>query len=121
MSDQAPGPNLMAFLKGALPYLPGLAGAALSMAFGERLGVRGKALSLIVGVATALFVAPGFAAMISLVWPGGSIPQEVLSLIGFSSGLFGMTICAGLIEWVPKWMAKLKVKLGPLSIEGGGE
>ena len=121
MSEQTPGPNVMAALKAALPYLPGLAGAALSMAFGERIGVKGKALSLAVGIATALFVAPGLAALISLMWPTEAVPQEVTSLIGFSCGLFGMTICAGLIEWVPKWMARLKVKLGPLEIEGGGE
>ena len=122
LSD-GPEPNLIAAAKQALPYLPGLAGAALSMMFGENLTVRGKVLSLSVGVASALFVAPGAAALIRLMWPGGALPPEMLSFVGFACGLFGMTACSGLMQWVAKWaqnpLGMVKFKIGPLDIDGG--
>ncbi|MDZ4052411.1 MAG: hypothetical protein U1A07_19140 [Phenylobacterium sp.] len=121
MSD-GPEPSLLGVLKQALPYLPGLAGAALSMMFGENLTARGKAMSLAIGVASALFVAPGAAALLRLVWPGGVLPPEMLSFVGFACGLFGMTACAGLMQWVAKWarnpLGMVKFKLGPLDIDG---
>lgn len=122
MSD-GPEPNLLALGKQAIPYLPGLAGAALSMMFGENLTVRGKALSLAIGIASALFVAPGAGDIVDLLWPGVGLPSGVPGLIGFASGLFGMTACAGLMQWVAKWaqnpLGMVKFKVGPLDIDGG--
>ena len=119
MTDQTPGPNLVAIGKAVGPYLPGLAGAALSMMFGQGLTVRAKLLSLAMGVACALFVAPGLVGLVALFLGGGVLPEGVPALIGFGCGLFGMTATASLMTQVPRWFARLKIKLGPLEIDGG--
>jgi hypothetical protein len=122
LSD-GPEPNLIATAKGALPYLPGLAGAALSMMYGEKLTVRGKVASLSIGIVCALFVAPGVNDIADLMWPGDGLPSGAAGLIGFACGLFGMTACSGLMVWVAKWaqnpLGMVKLKLGPLDIDGG--
>lgn len=119
MTDQAPGPNFVALSKAAAPYLPGLAGAALSMMFGQALTVRGKLVSLAVGVGCALFVAPGLGEIANLFIEGPELSPGLLGMIGFACGLFGMTATATLMTQVPKWLAQLKIKLGPVEIDGG--
>lgn len=112
-----------AFLKSILPYLPGVGGAAVSMAFGEGLTVRGKALSVICGLVSALWIAPGLAVVLSLWWPGNVVPGEMLAFVGFVCGLFGMTAFAGLMKFVARWaqnpFGMVKLKIGPLDIDGG--
>lgn len=52
------------------PYVPGFAGAILSMAFGEKLTIRGKLLSVAAGLASVLWVAPAMVA-IAGIWTNG--------------------------------------------------
>ena len=119
MSEQTPGPNLLLISKAAAPYLPGLGGAALSMMFGQALTVCQKLVSLIAGVASALFVAPGLSEIANVFIPGAVLPEGVAGLIGFTCGLFGMTAIATLMTQVPKWLHRLKIRLGPIEIDGG--
>lgn len=122
MNDQAPGPNLAATLKMLWPYLPGVAGAVLSMAIAEKLSMKGKVLSLACGIAASVWLAPMAAAMLGLIWPAGAVSAHVLGGLGLLCGLSGMALFTGLIEFAGRFgrnpLGMLKVKLGPVDIDG---
>lgn len=115
MADNPGEPHLVAVLTKLAPLAPGAAGAVLSLAFGERLTVRGKALSVGVGLACACWLAPALVWTLSKLSPWGAPPAEVGQAVGFLTGLFGMIVLAGLAPWLAKVagdpLALLKVRI----------
>lgn len=122
MNDQAPGPNLAAFLKALWPYLPGVAGAVLSMMVAEKLTLKGKLISLACGLAASVWLAPMAAAFLGLVWPGAATHEGVVGGLGLLCGLSGMALFTGLVHFAGQFgrnpLAALKIKLGPVDIDG---
>ncbi|WP_025918220.1 hypothetical protein [Herminiimonas sp. CN] len=77
-----------AIIKAALAYLPGAAGAAVSLRFlGEDLSFSQKIISFAIGFACAVYIAP---ALIDLFSIGG---QRVHSGVEFLVGLFALATC----------------------------
>lgn len=105
------------------PYAPVFGGAVLSMAFGERLTIRGKLLSASVGLAAALWVAPFLVDLLGLFWPGGSLPTSVVAVIGFACGAFGMILLSGLAQALARYsrdpLSLVRVQIGGVIITGG--
>lgn len=128
MADpHAPGTGALAdMLKHLAPYAPGLAGAVFSMAFGERLTIRGKALSAALGICSALWLAPLLCDVVSLWWPGDAPPRSLETFVGFVCGLFGMIALSALAQAIAKYLkdplALVRVKIGPVDFgRGAGE
>lgn len=125
MADNLSGgePQLAAVLKQLAPFMPGVAGAVLSLAFGEKLTLRGKALSVVVGLASAIFIAPAMVAVTGLFWPGGTLPQAIGSSLNFLSGLFGMIAFAGFAQAVARYakdpLRLVRFRVGGLEVGGG--
>lgn len=121
---ETPAPNgaISELLRHLAPYTPVVAGSVLSMAFGERLTIRGKILSAVVGVVAALCVAPFLIDCIHLVWPGGRAPTSVATVVGFACGAFGMVVLAGLAQALAKYsrdpLSLVRMKLGPVEFGG---
>ncbi|MDR7231411.1 putative membrane protein [Caulobacter sp. BE264] len=103
MADNSGDPQLMTLLGKLAPMTPGVAGAVLSLAFGEKLTVRGKTLSVVIGLAAALWIAPAIVAVSSALWPWGRFPMELGSAVTFLTGLLGMIALAGLAQAVGKY------------------
>lgn len=124
MADNTGDPNLLAVLSKLAPMTPGVAGAVLSLAFGEKLTVKGKAISVGGGLACALWVAPALVALAAALWPWGKFPLELGNAITFLTGLLGMIALAGLAQAVAKYagdpLKLIKFEVGGLRI-GGGE
>lgn len=125
MADHPPGgPTAFAeLLKALAPYAPGFAGAVFSMAFGEKLTLRGKLLSAGMGVASALWLAPFVCGLIDwLWWPGDGVPVIVANLVGFASGLFGMILLAGLAQALARYskdpLSLVRIQIGGAIITG---
>lgn len=125
MADNPPpGTGALAdALRQLIPYLPGIAGAVFSMAFGEKLTIRGKVLSASVGVASAWWLAPFICDVIDwLWWPGEGVPVTVANLIGFVSGLFGMILLAGLAQALARYskdpLSLVRIQIGGATIGG---
>lgn len=118
---ETPSPSgaLAEALRHMAPYLPGFAGAVLSMAVGERLTIRGKLLSAAVGMACVVFIAPTLSEVAALFWPGDSLPTAVVTTIGFVSGLFGMIMLAGFAAAAAKY-SRDPFKLIRIQLPGGG-
>lgn len=75
-------------IKSALTFLPGAAGAAVSLKFlGDGLSFSQKIISFAVGFACAVFIAP---ALIDLFSIGG---ERVHSGVEFLVGLFALATC----------------------------
>lgn len=90
MADHLPGePQIAAALAQLASFTPGFAGAVLSLAFVENLTMRGRALTVSVGVAAAAFLAPALADAADLLWPG-DMPRSVRSAIQFLVALCAM-------------------------------
>jgi hypothetical protein len=128
MAEHPPGgpSGFIDVLKALAPYAPGLAGAVFSMAFGEKLTIRGKLLSASVGVASALWLAPFLCCLIDwLWWPGDGVPTIVASMIGFTSGLFGMIVLAGLAQALARYskdpLSLVRIQFGGATIGGRPE
>jgi len=124
MADNSGDPQLVAVLGKLTPYVPGVAGAVLSLAFGEKLTVRGKSMSVLGGLFSALWIAPAIVAGVGAVWPWGKLPGEFVSAFAFLTGLFGMIVLAGLAQAAAKYagdpLKLIKFEVGGLRI-GGGE
>lgn len=121
----APGAGALAdALKHLIPYAPGFAGALFSMAFGERLTLRGKLLSASAGMASAYWLAPFICDVIALWWPGSGVPISLANLVGFTCGVFGMIFLAGLAQALAKYskdpLSLVRIKFGPVEIGTGG-
>lgn len=125
MADNSGDPHLVAVLSKLAPMTPGVAGAVLSLAFGEKLTVRGKAMSVLGGLASALWIAPAVVAVLSALWPWGKFPAELGNAISFLTGLLGMIALAGFAQAVGKYagdpLRLIKFEMGGLRIGGGGE
>lgn len=124
MADNSGDPTLVAILSKLAPMTPGVAGAVLSLAFGEKLTVRGKALSVVIGLASALWIAPAMIAIVAAVWPWGKFPSELGNAITFLTGLMGMITLAGLAQAAAKYagdpLKLIKFEVGGFRL-GGGE
>ena len=111
-------------LKHLIPYAPGFAGALFSMAFGEKLTIRGKLLSASAGLASAYWLAPFICDVIDLWWPGDGVPISLANLVGFTCGVFGMIFLAGLAQALAKYskdpLSLVRIKFGPVEIGSGG-
>jgi hypothetical protein len=125
MADNTGDPTLVAVLSKLAPMTPGVAGAVLSLAFGEKLTVRGKTVSVVIGLASALWIAPAAIAILAALWPWGKFPSELGNAITFLTGLMGMITLAGLAQAVGKYagdpLKLIKFEMGGLRIGGGGE
>ncbi|KQV66651.1 hypothetical protein [Caulobacter sp. Root343] len=124
MADNTGDPHLLAVLSKLAPMTPGVAGAVLSLAFGEKLTVRGKTISVVIGLASALWIAPAVIAVLAVLWPWGKFPVELGNAITFLTGLLGMIALAGFAQAVGKYagdpLKLIKFEVGGLRI-GGGE
>lgn len=117
MADQLPTePWVAAVVAKLTGFLPGFAGAVLSLAFVEALTVRGRVVAVIVGLAAAVWLGPALADLADLVWPG-AMPQTVWSGIQFLTGLCAMGCLPKLLGWLKAIagdpLSLLKVRIGP--------
>ena len=119
------GGGLTEALKHLAPYAPIVAGAMLSMAFGEKLTIRGKMLSAVVGLAAAFWIAPALCDVAALFWPGDKLPTSIVAVIGLACGAFGMVILAGLAQALAKYasdpLSLVRVQIGGVIIAGGAK
>jgi len=105
------------------PYIPGIAGAVLGMAFGDKLTMRGKVVSLSAGMAAVLWVAPMLVVVAEHLWPlSGDLPFQAVACICFLTGTFGMVVLSGLAQAAAKYsrdpFGLVKFKAGGLTIGG---
>lgn len=119
-----PSGALADFVRLIGPYVPGVAGAVLSMAFGEQLTVRGKLLSAAAGVAAAIWIAPAMVAVAAHFWPGqGDLPVQMGGFVGFVSGTFGMVLLSGLAQALARYsrdpLSLVRIQVGGVIITGG--
>lgn len=124
MADNPGEPHLLAALSKIAPYMPGAAGALLSMAFGEKLTLHAKVMSLAVGISAVLWLAPALAD--GFLWfTGQKAPASIIALLGFSCGFFGMALFGGLAQALAKYakdpLKLVKFEVGGLKVGGGGE
>lgn len=94
-------PGLTASLAKLATIAPGFAGAVVSLAFVERLTARGRVLTVLVGLATAAFVAPALSEGADLIWPG-AMPAAVSGCIMFLTGLCAMGCIPPLLGWAKR-------------------
>ncbi|MGQ2989530.1 MAG: hypothetical protein ACT6RD_11845 [Brevundimonas sp.] len=110
-------------LRHLAPYAPVFGGAVLSMAFGERLTIRGKLLSAGVGLAAAMWVAPFLVDIARLLWRWGDLPISAVAVIGFACGAFGMILLSGLAQALAKYsrdpLKLVRIQIGNVIITGG--
>lgn len=118
-----PGGGLAELIRHFAPYAPIFGGAVLSMAFGERLTIRGKLFSGGAGLAAALWVAPFLCDLADLFWPGEGLPPSVVTVIGFACGTFGMIVLSGLAQAAKKYsmdpLKLVRIQVGGVIITGG--
>lgn len=122
MADQTPEPQLLAGLKILTPYLPGIAGAVLALAFLEKLTPRGRIVAVAVGLAAASFLGPALSAIADLFWPG-ALPGSVDGGIKFLVGLLGMGCLPPFLGWMRRVAGDplnlLKIQIGPGGVTAG--
>lgn len=120
-----PGGGLGEFVRHMAPYAPIVAGAMLSMAFGERLTIRGKLLSAVVGLVAAFYVTPALCDVAALFWPAEVLPTSIVAVIGLACGAFGMVVLAGLAQALAKYsrdpLKLVRIQIGNTIITGGGD
>lgn len=118
-----PGGPIAEAVRHFAPYAPVFGGAVLSMAFGERLTIRGKLVSAGAGLAAALWIAPFLCDLAALFWPGDELPRSVVAVIGFACGAFGMIVLSGLAQFAKKYSADplklVRIQVGGVIITGG--
>lgn len=124
MADTPPPSGALAdFLRLVGPYVPGIAGAVLSMAFGDKLTFRGRLLSLLAGLAAVLWIAPLLVVLAEHLWPlDGALPLQAVACISFLTGTFGMVVLSGFAQALAKYsrdpFGLVKFKAGGLTIGG---
>lgn len=120
-----PGTGLSELLRHFTPYAPIVAGAVMSMAFGERLTIRGKVLSAVVGLGAAFWIAPALCDVAALFWPGDALPTSIVAVIGLACGAFGMVILAGLAQALARYakdpLSLVRVQIGGVIITAGAK
>jgi len=116
MADNIGGePQLAALIAKAATFAPGFAGAVLSLAFIDKLTVRGRVLTVIVGLCCAVWIAPAAADLADLFWPG-AMPPSVRNAIQFLTALVGMGAIPPFLDFVKRFagdpLGLLKVRFG---------
>ncbi|MCY1649060.1 hypothetical protein OVA11_18970 [Caulobacter sp. SL161] len=123
MADNTGDPTLLAALSKLAPYAPGAAGAVLSMAYGDRLTLRAKALSLASGAAAVAWLAPLPIFLLNAKWPG--VGTAAGPFVGFACGFLGMALFGGLTQAVTKYAGDpfklIKFEAGGLRIGGSDQ
>jgi hypothetical protein len=119
-----PSEALADFVRLIGPYVPGIAGALLGMAFGEKLTLRGRLVAMGAGVASVLWVAPGVVVLIEHFGFGGrSLPVQLVVFIGFVTGTFGMVLLSGLAQALARYsrdpLSLVRIQVGGVTITGG--
>lgn len=117
MAEHPMGDAQVAALVGkAVAFAPGFAGAVLSLAFVEQLTIRGRIVAVLVGLASAMFLAPGLVDAVDLIWPG-QIPATVARMVQFLVSISAMGVLPPLLGWLKKVagdpLSLLKVRFGP--------
>lgn len=111
-----PDPPLAAAAAKLLTFAPGFAGAVLSLAFVENLTLRGRVVTVVVGLAAAAFIAPAASDLADLAWPD-AMPPSIRSAIQFLVALCAMGCIPPLLGWLRKVagdpLSLLKVRFGP--------
>lgn len=109
-------PAIASALAKLAAFAPGFAGAVLSLAFVETLTIRGRIVAVLVGLLSAMFLAPAICSLLDLFWPG-DLPMTVTNAILFLTGLCAMGCLPKLLSWLEKLagdpLSLLKVKVGP--------
>lgn len=120
-----PGGPIAEAVRHFAPYAPVFGGAVLSMAFGERLTIRGKLVSAGAGLAAALWIAPFLCDIAALFWPGDELPRSAVTIIGFACGAFGMIVLSGLAQAAKKYSSDplklVRIQVGGTIITGGAD
>lgn len=120
-----PGGPIAEAVRHFAPYAPVFGGAVLSMAFGERLTIRGKLVSAAAGLAAALWIAPFLCDLAGLFWPGDILPTSVVAVIGFACGAFGMILLSGLAQALARYskdpLSLVRIQVGGVIITGGAK
>lgn len=106
------------------PYVPGVAGALLGMAFGERLTIRGRLLAIAAGVASVLWVAPAVVVAVEhFLFDGRALPVQLVGFIGFAAGTFGLVLLSGLVQALARYasdpLSLVRIQVGGVTITGG--
>lgn len=119
-----PSGALADFVRAVGPYVPGIAGALLGMAFGDRLTVRGRLLAVSAGVASVLWVAPAAVAAVEhFLFGGAGLDVRLVGFIGFTSGAFGLVLLSGLMQALARYsrdpLSLVRVQIGGVTITGG--
>lgn len=119
MADHPGEPSLMAVISKITPFLPGVAGAIMAAAHGEKLKWHGKLLNFGLGLASAFLGAPVIMDIGRPIAPA-FFPASMATLLGFVCGYFGMAAFSGFYVAVAKYtrdpLKIIKVQLGPVSI-----
>lgn len=105
------------------PFVPGMAGAVLGMAFGEGLTVRGKLLSLATGLACVLWLWPAAVMLVEhYLFAAKPMPSPLAGALAFLIGTFGMIVLSGLAQAAAKYsrdpLGLVKISAGPVTIGG---
>lgn len=82
-------PAVAAVVAKVATFVPGFAGAVLSLAFVDKLTMRGRVLAVIVGMSAAMWIAPALADIADVFWPG-DMPRTVRAAVLFLTGLCAM-------------------------------
>lgn len=124
MAD-APQPlgGLSDLMREAVHLSPIAAGVVLSLAFGERLTIRGKMASAVAGLIAAFYISPALCDVAALFWPGGDLPTSIVAVIGLACGAFGMIILSGLAQAAARYakdpLKLVRIQVGNVIITGG--
>lgn len=119
------GYGLSDLVRVASPWVVPVSGAVLGMAFGEGLTVKGRILSLAMGLAAAIWLGPALVGTSASLWPWGQFPAEVGTAITFLTGLFGMVLLSGFAQALAKYSRDpfrlVRIQAGPVTIGGSNE
>lgn len=116
--NQLSEPAVAAAVAKAAAFAPGFAGAVLSLAFVEDLTRRGRAVAVVVGLVSAMFLAPAVCEILDLFWPGEGIPGAIRSAVLFLTGLCAMGCLPKLLGWLQKIAGD---PLSLLKVRGGAQ
>lgn len=125
MADTPPPSGaLVDFVRAVSPYVPGMAGALLGMAFGANLTVRGRLLALAAGAASAIWGAPAAVILIEhFAFGGEPLHAKLVGFVGFTAGCFGMALLSGLAQAIAKYasdpLALVKIEFRGVTVTGG--
>lgn len=116
MADNVGEPAITAALAKIASFLPGLAGAVVSLRWVEDLTVRGRVIAVLVGCTSSIFLGPAIADLVDLFWPGDGLGPNAMGGVLFMTGLCSMGCLPPLLDWLKRVagdpLALLKVRGG---------